>query len=536
MIETVTRIIASVVCAQLLCCATAKTVGAMQQSGYKNAGFLRWLKRKDNLLFNRLCVLSLCLALATAITALCFSFLGTEIALIASGVVFCLFLVFFLISDGKYALKVPAKRTGRFCRLFAVYLLITACVNYLFIALLSFLSVWNGSKVYALIAYVPFAVMPIILPFLLCEANAVTGIFENARNAKFVKTAKQVLNETKIIRIGVVGSYGKTSVKNILKTLLSEKYTVLATPESYNTPMGIAKTVLDNTQAQQAQVFIAEMGARKAGDIQELCSLVNPDYAVFTGICEQHVASFGSLDNVWAEKSAIFRSNAQKVICGDGLKERVSSMDEEAAKKAVFAGAGYVEDVSFEAMKTSFTLCFQGEKKRVETSLLGNAAVENILLAATLAYEMGLTLQEIANGVAKLQPVEHRLQLLQANGVYILDDGYNCNIKGAGEAIAALTRFSGRKCIVTPGIVECGVLEEEINGELGERIAKASLDKVILVGETLVGAVKQGYLQAGGSSENLAQTQTLTKAQDILQEWLQQGDCVLFLNDLPDVY
>ena len=122
------------------------------------------------------------------------------------------------------------------------------------------------------------------------------------------------------------------------------------------------------------------------------------------------------------------------------------------------------------------------------------------------------------------------------NGVYVLDDGYNANERGAKEAIDALKRFSGKRVLVTPGIVEGGVLEEKINGELGEYIAKAELDKVILVGTTLVNAVKSGYLTAGGDMEKLIVCENLEKAKEIFSGFLEKGDCILFLNDLPDVY
>jgi UDP-N-acetylmuramyl pentapeptide synthase len=117
-----------------------------------------------------------------------------------------------------------------------------------------------------------------------------------------------------------------------------------------------------------------------------------------------------------------------------------------------------------------------------------------------------------------------------------LDDGYNCNERGAKAAIDALCRFTGRKCIVTPGIVECGVLEEQTNAHLGAEIAKANLDLVILVGETLVTSVKNGYVSGGGNAEKLRTVKTLALAQETLKGWLCAGDAVLFLNDLPDVY
>ena len=100
----------------------------------------------------------------------------------------------------------------------------------------------------------------------------------------------------------------------------------------------------------------------------------------------------------------------------------------------------------------------------------------------------------------------------------------------------ALSRFSGRKCLVTPGIVECGILEEKINGELGAQIAGYGFDKVILVGNTLVGCVKKGFENAGGDMETLTVVECLDKAQTVLKKYLKEWDAVLFLNDLPDVY
>ena len=533
MVEVMLRIGASVLMATFFCVMTMKMLGAMQQSGYKNVTFWRWLRRKENMLFNRLSVLSLCMALGSAVFALCFSFLDKRYALAISAIPVLALLVLYLRADEKYALKISANKTGRYCRMFAAYYLFALCFCYLFISCLNFLSVWNGSALYALIAYVPFSLTPMCLPFLLMGANACASVFENARNKKFVKRAGQVLDETQIIRVAVVGSYGKTSVKNILKSVLSQKYSVVETPQSFNTPMGIARTVFSLEFANK-QVFIAEMGARKQGDISELCTLVKPDYAVFTGVCAQHIQTFGNREEVFAEKSEILNTNAF-VVCGESLREQVNDKFG-GRENTAFCDASIVKDVQFYATETEFTLTLGGKNVRVTTPLLGESALENMLLAATLAYQMGLTPEEIGIGLKNVKYVPHRLQLINANGVYILDDGYNANEKGAKQAINALNRFKGRRCIVTPGIVECGVLEKDINEKLGAQIAQAQIDTVILVGDTLVGAVKNGYLQASGIKENLFIVPTLEKAKPLINSRVSTGDCVLFLNDLPDVY
>jgi len=241
------------------------------------------------------------------------------------------------------------------------------------------------------------------------------------------------------------------------------------------------------------------------------------------------------LDNVWAEKSEILRCGAKKVICGAGLRERLEKEFPNEINDKILIENGS-DEVEFGAAATAFTLNIYGGKVRVNTPLLGNAAVENIRLAVKLCLELGMTAEEIVRGIEKIQPIPHRLYLIESKGIYILDDSYNCNPKSAEEALNALLRFGGRKCIVTPGIVECGVLEEKINGELGEKIAKSNLEKVILVGDTLISVVKKGYERAGGDMDNLIMVKTLNDAQEILSIWLQRGDAVLFLNDLPDVY
>ena len=540
MSEVISRIAACIACTCFFYVGTYKSLGALQQCGYKNERFSRWLKRKDNLYYNRLALWSGLGLLSTAVVSLCFSFAGAVVARLVSAVPFFLFCLLFCAADRNYALKVPVKNTGRVKRLSAVYLLLIACVSYIVVALLDFAAAAIKSELYDLFAFLPYTLMPLLLPWLLCLANLLDGLYENPRNKKFVRRSGQILDESKIVRVAVVGSYGKTSVKNILKSILSAKYSVVETPESFNTPVGIAKTVTGPDFAGK-EVLIAEMGARHVGDIAELCGLVKPDYAVFTGVCAQHVETFGSEENILKGKSEIVKSGAKKIVCGGELKEKIAalsldvlSMSEK--EKCLYADyAALISDLKLKPHATSFTLCLPDtDAIAVELPLLGKHSAENVALAALLAREMGLTGEEIARGIEGIRPVPHRLQLIEGDGVYILDDSYNANPRGAREAVEALKRFPARKIVVTPGLVETGILDEKLNGELGA--ALVGLDEVILVGETLVGAVKAGYLEAGGEEEKIVVLPTLDAAQARLSETLSAGDCVLFLNDLPDAW
>ncbi|MBE7094092.1 MAG: hypothetical protein E7367_05380 [Clostridiales bacterium] len=528
------RAVACLLCACFYFAATAKLVGVMQQGGYKAKKFLRWYGQERNAYFSRMLFWSVLSLAATALFIFVFYFLHEVPAMALGGIPFFGFAVLFFWVDKKFALKVQAKKSGRWARLCVAYCILIAVVAFGLICLCSLLDPLLSMAYGWLRAmrFLPLCFLPLLLPYILLLANAITAPFENARNRKFIKRAGQVLDESEMIKIGIVGSYGKTSVKNILHTLLLEKYSVAVSPASYNTPIGVAKTVFSDG-FEKAQVAIFEMGARQEGDIKELCELVKPDYILFTGVCAQHIQTFGSEEAVFRAKCEALFSTAKTVVCGKSLEDRIAKVYPEQAAKCVFARKG--KDVELRATETAFTLALNSGEVAVKTALLGEGAVENISLAACLAEQLGLTRDEIARGVEKLQPVEHRLQLTKENGVYILDDAYNCNIKGAKAAIAALCRFEQKKYVITPGIVETGVLHSEINGELGCVLAGAGIDLIVLVGETQARVIEKAYLQAGGEAEKLIVLPSLEKAVEIISGKLSAGDCILFMNDLPDV-
>ncbi len=540
MSEFLGRIAITLLATALYFAAGVRMIGAMQSCGYKNARFRAWLKRRDNLWYNRLCLLFLMLILSCALFSLCFSFSGANIAKIISLVPFSAFLILFCVTESKSPLKVPYVATGRVKRLAAVHAFVLAVVCYVIAAVFSALEKVIPGNLYPIFSLLPICIVPLLLPFLFEFSNAISCAFETPRNAKFARRAGEKLRKARengCIVIGVTGSYGKTSVKNILASILSEKYRVCATPESYNTPVGIAKTI-ESAAFDGAQAFIAEMGAAKAGDIKELCDLYPIDYGVFTGVCRQHSETFGSAEEIFEEKRLIIDRAAKKAICGAAVYEDFGDkLTAEELKKCVFVPRGAAENVGGLPLKTAFDLSVAAgggnvEKRRVETPILGRGAAENIALAAYAAAELHLSAEEIFAGIAKAKPVPHRLQLIEENGVYILDDGYNASEKSAAQALEVLAAFSGRKYVVTPGVVETGIEDKAINRPLGAKLA--AFDGVFL--HEGAEAVKEGYLTAGGKEENLRLYRTRDEVIPLLGGLLAAGDAVLFLNDLPAVY
>lgn len=531
----IARILASLLCACFYFVATIKSVGALQQSGYNNKKFWKWLRQERNTYFSRLLFWTVLSVSSTALFIFVFFFLGEDVAMVMGGIPFLGFAVLFYFVDRKFALKVKTVKSKRWMRLSIFYCISIAVTAFVLIFLCSLLEGLLGMFAFGWICalrFLPLCFVPLILPSVLTLTNAIVAPLERKNNQKFIKTAGQVLNESKIIKIGIVGSYGKTSVKNILNTLLSSRFKVVATPASYNTPMGVAKTV-GLEEFSDAEIMICEMGAKKVGDIKELCDMVQPDYMVFTGVCAQHVETFGDEETVFHAKCEALFSSAKLIVCGNDLKQRILEKYPIESGKCRFVGN--VEKLVLRADGSSFELPLSEGLTAVDTCLLGEAAAENILLAATVAEELGLSASEIAERIALIEPVPHRLELMENNGVYILDDAYNCNVKGAKIAIDALKRFSGKKIIITPGIVETGVLQAEINGALGEELAKANLDKIVLVGETQAKVIIEGFVKAGGDMDVMKVSPSLEHAVELIKRELVPGDCILFMNDLPDV-
>lgn len=517
----------AVVFACFLSLTAFKALGILQGFGYKNGKFLGWAGRKNNLTQARFSLLAIATALASAVISLCFGFAGAHWAALIGLSAYLIFFVLYLVAESRRSIKSSATMTPRFKRLFITLWLTFAVLTYIAVTLLNFgEKVW-GARLFATLKYCTLGVLPLITIPVICLANLITLIWEAPINRSFVKRAKSAVAAANIKVVGITGSYGKTGSKNILSAMLAKKYRVLTTPSSFNTPLGIARTV-NNNDLKNYDVFIAEMGARHKGDIAELCGICPPDFSLITGICPQHLESFKTLENIVAAKGEIIAGTKEKCViaadCFEYFKDSAGAIEK----------CDCVLDVKADCTGTEFTLNLGGESKRVKTKLLGEHAAYNIGLCAQAAYAMGVGLDDIAAAVGELEFTEHRLQLIESNGVFILDDGYNSNVVGARAAITVLKYFGGKKIAVTPGLVELGILEESENQALGGELV--GLDYVILVGETLVTAVKSGYLQAGGDPEKITVVPSLAAAQDVIKDMISKGDAVLFLNDLPEIY
>ena len=524
--KTIECILVALALAALSCVTAYKQTGVLQSSGYSNVKYFAWVKKKSNLAFQRFVFLAMTCALSSALIALVFSFAG-EWTAVVSLVGFLIFYVLYIVADKGHALRSEVTPTPRFKRLFTILFLVLAICSYILVTLLNFADYIWGNKIFSYLRYVPLSVMPLlIIPLIMC-ANGIAKIYEVPHNKKFIRIAKKKLEGSSIKVIAITGSYGKTTTKNILYDILSKKYKVLTTPRSHNTPIGIALAI-NNANLDEYDFFIAEMGARHLGDIAELCEICPPDISIITGICGQHLETFLNFQNIIKAKGEIISATKEVTVIADDAYQLFADFNYN-IKRCKSAG-----DIRCDASGTEFTLTLGGESRRVKSKLLGEHSASNISLAAEVAYLSGMTAEEICSAIPEIGYIEHRLQLIENGGVNILDDGYNSNVKGARAALKVLKYFEGRKIVVTPGLVELGVMEEDENTALGRELI--GFDLVILVGDTLVKFVEGGYKAGGGDTDKIKIKASLSEAQEELKGYLHSGDTVLFLNDLPDIY
>lgn len=381
------------------------------------------------------------------------------------------------------------------------------------------------------------------VPFWIFVAGGITQPIENRIHQHFIDQAKGKLARMSDLRvIAITGSYGKTSTKFMIRDLLKERINVCSTPGSYNTPMGICKVINNDLEAHH-QVLILEMGARYEGNIDELCDIAEPDIAVITNVGVAHLETFGSQEAIARTKSTLVKRlklGGTAVLNADD--KRVDEMaqlrnDIKVINTGLKNGTITASDISYNHEGTQFSVSMDNRREIFKTKLLGAHNVQNMLLAIGVAKTFGIRLKTMALAAAYIEPIEHRLELKKQGELYVIDDAFNSNPVGAQNAVEILAQFnSGRRIIITPGMIELGELEEEKNYEFGETIGKADLDLVILVGSKQTEPIRKGIASTGYESQKVKVVNSLFKANDIVKEYARAGDVILYENDLPDSF
>ena len=518
---------------------------SLQQDEYSNERFLRWLGAATSRWINaRLGLVYLAAAVVHAFIT------GGTYPLAAPALASGIALVVPALTPKPAPSKKPLVYTGRARRILAVSAVLAALLFWVgFLAVSGLAGAFGLDHDYAfglallLTALISFHAVPLVT----VAANICLAPVQGAINLAYRVRAGRKLRRLGPMVVGITGSYGKTSTKYFTEALMEPRLRVLKTRASFNTILGVCRAINEELGAEH-KVLIVEMGAYRRGEIRDMARLTRPHIGVLTAIGPQHLERFGSIETIEKAKFELLEALAPDdiaVINNDDPRIRRLARENKLPnlqRYGVDQSNGPLdlaaEDITHGPTGLSFTLVERnGSRTPVKTRLIGVHNVSNILAAATVAMAAGVSPQEIARAIGRLQPVPHRLEVHTGpDGVTIIDDAYNSNPVGAFNALDALAEFqTGRKVLVTPGMVELGVEQDARNEEFGAKAA-ATCDFVILVGPHQTGSIRRGLEGAAFAADRLTSVQNLNDGLEALKGIVRAGDVVLFENDLPDLY
>lgn len=510
-----------------------KMIHMAQQNLYNDDNrFLRWTLNDMKQFKTPLkCLL---VVLITFIILVLFK-LDSKFVIMAYFVIICILMLYIKVRENSNnEVKIALKVTSRVKRL-----MVTNTILFL-ITFIGTLYIKNIN-----VRYLILLLFDVLINFVIMLSIIINKPVEKLVYLSYKKKATDKLRDMKSLEvIGITGSYGKTSSKNILSDILNVKYNALASPKNFNTPYGLIITT-NNYLDKFDDFLIAEMGAYKIGEIKELCDLVKPKYGILTKIGTAHIEIFGSQENIQKGKFELIESlpsdgigilNADDKLQVDYELEndcKIIWIGIENKKADVLAS-----DIKTSNKGTTFNVTFKGDKKKYEftTRLLGYNNIYNILASLALSKEFGLSIEQMKKAVSGVRSVEHRLELRPTGNITYIDDSYNSNPVGSSMALDVLKDMPGLRVVMTPGMVELGNKQYELNKKFGA-LMKGKADIVILVGEKITKPIMDGLKETKFNEKNIYVVKSTKEAFGLVRS-LSNGreSYVLIENDLPDIY
>lgn len=389
-----------------------------------------------------------------------------------------------------------------------------------------------------------FLIFDILTPLIVsCVVLFFQPFFIMMRNS-ILEKAKSKIKKFKILTvIGITGSYGKTSTKEFLTTILSEKFNVLSTPEHKNSEIGIAQTILNNLN-EKHQVFVVEMGSYNKGGIKLLCDIVKPKMGIVTGINSQHLSLFGSIQNLFfAEgglelleslpKNGLFIINGDNKYCVNLYKNTRRNKKFYTTNGNIIDSDIWAEEISINKNSLDFVAVLKNrELAHFNVNVLGGHNIQNLLGAILLAKELGMSLEEISKACKKIKSKQAGIILKKGiYGIDVIDSSYSSNPDGVMAHLDHLNTWKGKKIIIMPCLIELGEKSGEIHMEIGKKIAKVCDMAIITTKDKFRDIVKGASLVNYNSKIIFSE-----KPKEILSlvtTFCKEGDAVLLEGRVP---
>lgn len=502
-----------------------KSYYALQQNGYNaNNHYIKWIFKNPKKTF-------LTYEILLVLISILMYYLTKKVILITLLLYGLSFVIeLYKIKKEQHKKKFAfTKRVGR--------LTITTSVIFIIINIIIFINFNIDNVLYYYLIMFIFGYLSFIISYIVNIINKpIEKLVYLYYKNKAINKLKSINN---IKTIGITGSYGKTSSKNILNAILQTNFNCYPTPKSFNTPYGLMNSI-NNGLDKFDEVFIAEMGADHVGDIKVLTDLVSPKYGIITTIGVAHLESFKTEENIQKEKFSLIEnlpSDGVGILNMDDPKQVNYKIKNNCKIKWIAIDnkdADYVAfNIKLSGSGTSFDVKINDETYNFKTSLLGRHNIYNILASIALGIELQIEPLKLVNAIKQLKPIEHRLELKKFKNINIIDDAFNSNPVGSKMALDVLSYMNGKKVIVTPGMIELGAKEYEYNFKFGEYISNVC-DEVILIGEKQTKPIYDGLINKNYPKDKIHILNDVKLAFSKVIEL--KADYVLLENDLPDIF
>lgn len=381
-----------------------------------------------------------------------------------------------------------------------------------------------------------FMVIPAILLLFLAYGTKLGHSLLALKRRQDYAAAAEKLAKHKAVKIAVLGSYGKTTVKELLATVLSQGKKVAATPGNKNVKISHARWITTQLSGDE-EVLIFEFGESEPGDIAELASFIKPDIAIVTGYAPNHIVTYGSVAALKADLASIEQFvKPENLYVLDQAAEALNFKNKMQVYGIKGAGKWQIKQVDVELSGTSVELVNGTQKVHLHTNLIGEHMAPVLALCLELGLLLGLSKEQLTTGIERTVPFEHRMQATYVSGAWVIDDTYNGNLEGIRAGLALLKKVdAARKIYVTPGLVEQGEETEKVHIEIGKLIAEAQPNIVVLMQNSVLQIIKTSIEAHGYKGEVRVEPDPLNFYTN-LQYQLASGDVVLMQNDWTDNY
>ncbi|KPJ56921.1 hypothetical protein AMJ49_03315 [Parcubacteria bacterium DG_74_2] len=441
--------------------------------------------------------------------------------------------IFYFLESGKVFFDIFQKKLKKPVFTKKMTFLIFFCFGFQTFYLLS---VFQKTSIFTLWLLVFDILTPAIASGILLFFQPLTVLIRN----KIIKKAKEKRKKFKdLIVIGITGSYGKTSTKEFLATILSEKFKVLKTLKHQNSEVAISQCVLNDLKKEH-QVFVVEMGSYNRGGIKLLADICKPKIGILTGINEQHMATFGSQENIIKTKFELIESLPEDGLAilneeSEKIKNQKSKIKtyNPKLKNIRFCSKKetsdiWAEDIKIEKEFISFKALSQdGDFAQFTLNLFGAQDIENLLLAALCAKELGMKLSEISKASQKIKPEQGGMKLVKAKkGLDIIDSTYSANPDGVIAHLDYLKIWEGKKAIVMPCLIELGRASKEVHERIGEKIGKVC-DLAIITTKDRFKETKKGFIKSGQKEENILFIEEPKEIVEKIKTFYRENDVIL---------